>query len=108
MMLPPTNPENGLSGYYLSPCVGAYFSTIPGDELFDSLMPHDPNVANFIRRPEEDEYLRPWDDNDLLRIGLLSPGGTGRAPAPLPAPRTPPAPGVRLKLLKPVAQGGRP
>jgi hypothetical protein len=102
MTLPATNPENGLSGYYLSPHVGAYFSAIPGDELFDSLMPHDPNVANFIRRPEEDEYLRPWDDNDLLRLGLLPPGGLGGTAAPLPAPTTSPAPGARLKVVKPV------
>ncbi len=100
MTLPPTSPQNGLSGYYLSPHAGAYFSTIPGDELFDSLTPRNPQVADFVRRPEEDEYLRPWDDNDMLRLGLLPPGGPGGTSAPLPPPTTPPAPGVRLKVVK--------
>jgi type IV secretory pathway TraG/TraD family ATPase VirD4 len=70
MDIPPTNRENGLSGYYLTPSVGAYYVTAGGDWIAEDLRPKDLEVLDIDPREEEDQYLRPWDDNDLERLGL--------------------------------------
>jgi len=73
MTLPPTDPANGLSGYYLSPEVGAYFSVISGEALAKSLLSRNAMVADFLPVPEAYQYLTPWtkDDLDRLRLGSV-------------------------------------
>jgi hypothetical protein len=71
MDISPTNPQNGMSGYYLTPLIGAYCAHVPGQLIGEILQPRDDRVADFIRRGEEDQYLTIWRDEDHLRLGLV-------------------------------------
>ncbi len=68
--LPTTDRSNGLSGYFLSPPIGGLLSTLTPEYLDAMLTPADPNVPNFIPRPPEQQYLKPWTPDDLRRLKL--------------------------------------
>ena len=68
--LPTTDRSNGLSGYFLSPQIGGFLSTLTPEYLDEMLTPADPNVPNFIPRPPEQQYLKPWTPDDLRRLKL--------------------------------------
>ena len=70
LSLPPTNPTNGLSGFYVSPGICAWWSVLSGKELRCRLAKRDPAVANFIARPDGELHLAAWNKDDLLRLGL--------------------------------------
>jgi hypothetical protein len=74
LSLPPTDPKNGLSGYYVTPYVNPYFSKLRGDELFDRMLtkPND-KVDDFQQRPPSELELKPWAEADLIRLGLHEP-----------------------------------
>ena len=72
LSIPPTNPQNGLTGYHLSAYTGAFHSTISAKEI-DELKTTDSQVLNFIPRPVEHQMLRPFDDDDFFRLGLRRP-----------------------------------
>jgi type IV secretory pathway TraG/TraD family ATPase VirD4 len=94
MELPPTNRENGLTGYYLTPTTGAYIATLSPQYLAAALRPRATDVADLMERPEDHQYLFDWTTADLSRLGL--------PPLPEPTPDPPaPKPGKsRLSLLK--------
>ncbi len=66
----PTNPTNGLSGYYLIPTIGAYFARISGESIARELLPADESVPNVEPRLESEQYLSAWTDEDFRRLGL--------------------------------------
>jgi hypothetical protein len=68
----PTNPANGLSGYYLTPAIGAYCARISGDSISRALKPANEAVSNIEPRPECDQYLSNWKEEDFQRLGLAS------------------------------------
>jgi type IV secretory pathway TraG/TraD family ATPase VirD4 len=69
MTLPPTGPENGLNGYFMTRARGAYTASIPWNQL--KWMPNRPEVfADVSPRPESSQYLREWTSEDLERLGL--------------------------------------
>jgi hypothetical protein len=70
LSLPATNPENGLTGFYISSLVGAWKSHLPGDYLSRELIAPDPSVPDFVLRPNDHEILLPWTAEDLRRLGL--------------------------------------
>jgi hypothetical protein len=70
LSLPATNPENGLTGFYVSSFVGAWKSHLPGEYLSRELLPPDPSVPDFVPRPEDHEVLLPWTVEDFRRLGL--------------------------------------
>ena len=72
MDIVPTNPVNGLSGYYLTPAVGAYHAQISGNWIGGALWSPDYQVSNIELRDEADQYLSSWDDQDFLRLGITS------------------------------------
>jgi len=89
MDLLPTNRAHGLTGYFMSPYIGVYRATIPGEELDRRLKPRDVAVGDFVPRPREHEYLHPWTPEDCRRLGLdpdvaVIGGGAG------PSPESPP------------------
>ena len=94
MELPPTNRENGLTGYYLTPTTGAYTATLSPQYLSTALLPRSGEVPDLLERPEEHQYLFGWTAGDLSRLRL--------PPLPEPPPDPPsPKPGKsRLSLLK--------
>jgi hypothetical protein len=75
MDLPETTPATGLSGYFLSPTLGAFRDCIPGDWIARHLTPADQTVPDSLRRPESDEYLQPWEasDAELLCLAPVRP-----------------------------------
>lgn len=70
MDIPPTTPETGLSGYYLTPLVGAYYVTAEGSFIAQELIPRDENALDVDPREEADQYLKPWENVDLERLNL--------------------------------------
>lgn len=73
MSIDACNRENGLSGYYIVRSEGAYFDTIPGEELFDGqLIPPRADVAEFSPRPARDQFLSPWSPVEQTRFGAPS------------------------------------
>ena len=74
LSMPPTTRENGLTGYYLTPLLGAYKVHILPEHLTQWLVPPNTNVPNVISRPETDQYLRPWDAQDYGRLRVSEVG----------------------------------
>ncbi len=73
LKLPPTTSRNGLTGYYLSPTIGAWRGHLSGKYLAEALKPP-AAVPNFIPRPKEQLVLTPWTEADLRRLGLSLDG----------------------------------
>lgn len=71
LSMPPTTRENGLTGYYLTPLIGAYKITILPEHLNSWLVLPNTKISNIIPRPENDQYLRPWDEHDYKRLHHL-------------------------------------
>lgn len=72
--IPVTTAKNGLSGYFVSPCVGAVRSNISGRDLFELFVT--PELGHrhlFISRPECDQWMRPWTDDDRVRLQIARP-----------------------------------
>jgi hypothetical protein len=75
--LPQTGPENGLHGYYLVPHIdAAYKDKIPWEFVqreilsFGKAEEGKQEVPDFVPRPVEHQYARPWLKEDLDRLGI--------------------------------------
>jgi hypothetical protein len=101
--LPHTTPANGLSGYYVSPYIGAYFSCLPGEWITANLCPKSKDVPDFVSRPAEHQYLKGWTPADLRRLGLDDDDDPPLAPSEPdgPPPSDPAVPIRKLKVLNP-------
>lgn len=68
----PCDQENGLTGVFFVPGIGVFHDTLPGEELFQGrLIPPDDEIAAFIPRPIDDQYLRPWPIERAALFGTL-------------------------------------
>lgn len=71
MSLPRTDRTNGLTGLFISPLIGAWWHTYPGDSLFSNVIkPANNKIPNFIEKDPERMKLVDWTAADLLRLGL--------------------------------------
>jgi hypothetical protein len=95
--LPVTNRTNGLTGYFVNPVTGAYKHTITAAELDARLVPPAAAVPNYMPRPDEHQYLRPWDADDRARLGLSAPPASPPPGPPAPPPQ--PSPKQKLKEI---------
>jgi hypothetical protein len=68
--LPVTDRINGLSGYFVSPLIGGFFSKLTPEYLSEKLKEPATNEPNCIPRPADQQYLKPWTDADLKRLCL--------------------------------------
>jgi hypothetical protein len=91
MDLPPAGPATGLTGYYLSPLVGAYRGRVPWKELSRGVRAAPGTSPDFVGRPTTDQYLRPWTAGERSRLGLLG-GSADESPHDR-------APAARLKVV---------
>ena len=68
--IPVINPrlEIGLKGFYSTKVVHTY--TYPFSYIKKTLKPADESVPNFIPAPAKYKHLRPWDDEDIERLGI--------------------------------------
>ena len=80
MTLPPTGPENGLHGFFITRSRGAYRAHIPWNQLQLSQRNGRRAEADFIPRPARSQYLREWTPEDVQRLAL--PAGVLNSPAP--------------------------
>src|SRR5262249_18022326 len=60
-----TTPQTGLKGYYVIPDVGAYQTVLSGEWIAKGLSRRSTTVADYLPRPVEHQYLRPWTQDDL-------------------------------------------
>jgi len=70
----PTSMSSGLTGYYLTPHVGAFRRTLSLLHLLGK-PPSQSNTAppvepHFVERPENEQYLEAWSAEDCDRLGL--------------------------------------
>lgn len=77
--LPKAGPANGIVGYHLASSLGAYRSRVGWPEIQRTLRGRSKSVPDFVSRRVEDQYLRPWDEEDLKRLGLGSPSSDEKA-----------------------------
>ena len=69
MSLPTCSRKNGLHGFNIVRSLGAYRMHIDGNTLFDEMLPSlDSQSPEFIPRPVEAQYLRPWTAEDTRRL----------------------------------------
>lgn len=92
LSLPPATRPGGVSGYYIVPEVGAFRQTVPPRVVSRLLHPKG-DAADFVPRPVEEQYLRPWDAGDLARLGL---DRAGHVPHPSHAATEPRAEKLRV------------
>ncbi len=78
MDLPETSMENGLSGVFLSPVTGAFKDTLPGKWLREQLAAPCAQTVNHQPRPEAEQYLRSWSDQDAEELGMGTLNRKGR------------------------------
>jgi hypothetical protein len=80
LTIKPTNPENGLTGYYLSPEIGAYRATLPWSFAFEELIrPASPEKCpKFIAR-NIPPFVADWSEEDRKRLCLKAPSQDGTA-----------------------------
>jgi len=93
--LKPATPEDGISGYRLSPGrVDAGLFHLPGSWVAANLPKRSEDVKPYLERPVSHQYLEPLSFSDLKRLRLNLPdGGAAGAAVPLaPHPPTQPAP----------------
>ncbi|HRI12457.1 MAG TPA: type IV secretion system DNA-binding domain-containing protein [Verrucomicrobiota bacterium] len=68
--LPEPNPDDGLDAYFLNPITGGFRDHLSGDWIGRNLIPADPRMPDLMPRPESDQYLRPWCEEDAALFGL--------------------------------------
>ena len=93
--LKPPTPEDGISGYRLSPGRDdAGLFHLPGSWVDANLPKRSEDVKPYMERPVSHQYLEPLSFSDLKRLRLSLPdGGAAGAAVPLtPHPPTQPAP----------------
>ncbi len=75
--LPRTNAKNGLHGYYLVPLVGAFYDVLDGAYVKNSLLAPDTREPNYLPRPDSDQYLQMWTDDELKVFKLNEAAASG-------------------------------
>lgn len=69
--IPPSSPENGVTGYFLSPHFGAQKVTIPGYDIEPVVVPEEVEEHYAITlQPESSQWLTNWGLNDRERLSL--------------------------------------
>jgi hypothetical protein len=69
MSLPTCSRQNGLHGFNIVRSIGAYRMHIPGEQLFDEMLPPtNSSSPEFLPRPVEAQYLRAWTAEDTRRL----------------------------------------
>ncbi len=80
-MLPTTSRKNGLTGFFVSPAIGALRGWISPVDL-RSVVPDGGNSeGEFVPRNESDQSLTPWTDGDLNRLRLCCKRDRERKPS---------------------------
>ena len=84
MAIPPTDMQRGLTGYYVTPHVGAYRKALPLPELLGSSV-RETDVPDLMERTEDEQYLEGWGVADGVRLGLSHEAILAKEPEKAPA-----------------------
>ena len=57
--LPVTSPQNGMTGFFITPITGAFKDHLPGPWISEHLLAPDSSKPNFVPRLVSHQYLRP-------------------------------------------------
>lgn len=95
LSLPPASREGGVTGYFVVPEVGVFRRTVPPRAIRKHLHPKG-DAPDFDPRPVGEQYLRPWDGEEIPRLGLADRQASGSRDVP----ETSPSGRGRLKMLK--------
>ncbi|QEG35905.1 type IV secretory system conjugative DNA transfer family protein [Bythopirellula goksoeyrii] len=69
--IPPTNKQNGLTGYFLSPDCGARKITLPSSDISPIVVSEQEEERYaLVSKPESDQWLREWSMSDRQRLSL--------------------------------------
>lgn len=69
--IPPSSPENGVTGYFLSPHFGAQRVTIPGKDIEQVVVSEEvEELYSITIQPESAQWLAKWSPKDRERLGL--------------------------------------
>lgn len=69
LSLPPATRDEGVTGYFVIPQIGAFRGVVTPSVLRKHLREKTAGVPDFIPRSADDQYLRPWTTDDLQRLG---------------------------------------
>jgi hypothetical protein len=94
--IPVTDPENGLTGYFVTPTAGACRTVIPAPDIEKVVVQEAEESAEaIVFRAEADQWLRDWTPEDRKRLRLEPIQEL--CDLPLPAPRNLEKPALRLR-----------
>jgi type IV secretory pathway TraG/TraD family ATPase VirD4 len=62
--LPRAGLDQGVTGFFVNPFSAPYRDHVPGDWLRRQLLPRQNAVPDFMARPAQDQFLRPWGEDD--------------------------------------------
>lgn len=65
--LPQAGLDEGVTGFFITPLTGPYLDRVPGEWLKAHLRPRQNSVPDFTPRPDADQLLRPWSEQDLIK-----------------------------------------
>lgn len=67
----PASPENGLSGYFITPGGGAYRGTVPSRDVAEVVVSEvSEKIHEQVLRPESDQWMKPWSEARRQRLRL--------------------------------------
>lgn len=70
LTLPPTTMRSGLTGYYVTPHIGAFRSTMSLPDVLDRVLKERQGHPNFVARPDSQQYLEAWTSDDRKRLRI--------------------------------------
>jgi len=95
--LSPASPEDGITGYWLSPPPRRSSTPfhLPGDWVAQNLPKRSEDVEPYLQRPDYHQHLEPFSFRDLQRLRLTPPEEEDEAKAALPKAALSPSPDRR-------------
>jgi len=95
--LRPASPEDGITGYWLSPPPRRSSTPfhLPGDWIAQNLPKRSEDVEPYLQRPDHHQHLEPFNFRDLQRLRLTPPEEEDEAKAALPKAALSPRPDRR-------------
>ena len=95
--LRPASPEDGITGYWLSPPPRRSSTPfhLPGDWIAQNLPKRSEDVEPYLQRPDHHQHLEPFSFRDLQRLRLTPPEEEDETKAALPKAALSPRPGRR-------------
>lgn len=70
MSLPTAGPKNGIPGWFTSAAIGTWEGPVPWQDVVKSIPSGGTFMPEFVARPRESQFLKPWTDEERIRISM--------------------------------------